>query len=191
MSQLTVAAFNASPRKNGNTTRLIARVCAELEAEGIAVTHVRLGGSKVRGCIACGKCREKELGQCSFDDDPVNGWIAEMKKADGILLGSPTYFANVTTEMKAFIDRAGFSALSSLYRKVGAPVVAVRRGGAMQVYNALMTFFGISQMIVPCSSYWNMGIGLHPGDVENDAEGMETMANLGKNMAWVLKKLHA
>ncbi len=189
MSQITVVGFNGSPRKDGNTARMIRRAFTRLEAAGIAVREIQIGGNRVRGCIACGACRKKDLGHCIFDDDPMNGWIEEMKSADGIILGSPTYFANVSTEMKALIDRGGFSAMHLMRRKVGAPVVAARRGGAMQVYNALMAFFGISQMIVPCSSYWNMGFGLNPGEVENDEEAMRTMDNLGDNMAFVLQKL--
>jgi multimeric flavodoxin WrbA len=188
---LNVVAFNGSPRKNGNTSRLIRIVFSVLEAEGISAKEVQVGNHKIRGCVACGQCREKNLGRCAFDDDPMNEWIEVMKEADGIILASPAYFANVTTEMKALIDRAGFSSMRFLRRKVGAPVVVARRGGAMQVYNALMTFFGITQMVVPGSSYWNMGYGLLPGDVEKDAEAADTMTNLGSNMAWVLKKLHA
>jgi multimeric flavodoxin WrbA len=97
----------------------------------------------------------------------------------------------MTSVMKALIDRVGFSRGKRLYRKVGAPIVVARRGGAMQAYNALMTFFGITQMVVPGSSYWNMGYGLKPGDVDEDSEGADTMRNLGANMAWLLKKLHA
>lgn len=189
MSQITVVGFNGSPRKDGNTARMIRRVFARLEAAGIQTREIQIGGNKVRGCIACGMCHKKNLGHCVFDDDPMNGWIEAMKAADGVILGSPTYFANVSTEMKALIDRGGFSAMHLMRRKVGAPVVAVRRGGAIQVYNAMMAFFGISQMIVPCSSYWNMGFGLNPGEVENDAEGLRTMDNLGDNMAFVLQKL--
>ncbi len=189
MSRITVVGFNGSPRKDGNTARMMRRVFSRLEAAGIAVKEIQIGGNMVRGCIACGTCHKKSLEHCIFDDDPMNGWIEEMKAADGIILGSPTYFANVSTEMKALIDRGGFSAMHLMRRKVGAPVVAARRGGAMQVYNALMTFFGITQMIVPCSSYWNMGFGLAPGDVEADAEAMRTMDNLGDNMAFLLQKL--
>ena len=191
MSALNVVAFNGSPREKGNTSRLIWNVFLVLEAEGIGVNEIRIGDSKVRGCGACGKCRAENPGRCSIDDDPINEWGDVMCEADGIILASPTHFANVTPAMKALIDRVGFSRGKHLRRKVGAPIVAARRGGAMQVYNALMAFFGITQMVVPCSSYWNVGFGLKPGDVEADTEGFETMRNLGLNMAWVLKKLHA
>ncbi|MDR2528431.1 MAG: flavodoxin family protein [Synergistaceae bacterium] len=191
MDTLNVVAFNGSPRENGNTSRLVKVVFSVLESEGISAKEVRIGNNKIRGCAACGQCREKSLERCAFDDDPINGWIEEMKRADGIILASPTYFANLTTEMKALIDRAGFSCKRLLRRKVGAPVVMARRGGAIQTYNALMAFFGISEMMVPGSSYWNMGYGLKVGDVEKDEEAKETMKNLGANMAWLLKKLHA
>lgn len=186
-----VIAFNGSPRQNSNTSRMLREVFTVLESEGITTEEIKVGGYKVRGCIACNQCKIKKLEKCIFDDDPVNQWIEAMKRADGIILASPTYYANMTTEMKALIDRAGYSITPLLYRKVGAPVVVARRGGAMQTYNALMTFFGITQMVVPGSSYWNMGYGLEPGDVQHDAEALQTMKNLGANMAWLLKKLHA
>lgn len=191
---MRVVAFNSSPRKQGNTSRLLRLVLDELEGEGIESEVVNIGGTKLRGCLACGKCWERRDRRCIQTDDPVNEWMERMWDADGIVLGSPTYFANVSTEMKALIDRAGFVALANgglMTRKVGAPVIAVRRGGAMQVYGALMAFFGINQMIVPCSSYWNFGLGLAPGDVENDDEGIRTMQNLGKNMAFVMRKIFA
>jgi multimeric flavodoxin WrbA len=185
-----VIAFNSSPRKNGNTQHLLEAVGNELQKENIEVEHIRIGGTLLRGCMACGTC-SKNKGQCVTTDDPMNVWIAKMATSDGILLGAPTYFATVNTEMKALIDRAGFvlRQAGSLRLKVGAPVIAVRRGGAMQTYNTLMAFFGINEMIVPSSSYWNMGYGLMPGDVLKDEEGMETMRQLGKNMAFVLKKI--
>ncbi len=189
MTSLSVVAFNGSPRPNGNTSRMIQAAFAELENAGIATKEIRMGGKLLRGCVACMQCHKQKLGRCVFSDDPMNEWIEEMKAADGILLASPTYFANVTTEMKAFIDRAGYSCFGQLQRKVGAPIAVARRGGAIQVYNTLMAFFGIAQMVVPMSSYWNMGYGLKPGDVEDDAEGLTTMKNLGANMAWLLQKL--
>lgn len=188
---MRVIAFNGSPHPDGNTARLIRKVFEPLEEAGIATEMVVVGGNKVRGCCACYSCRKRNLSRCVFDDDPVNGWIEKMEQADGIILASPTYFANLTTEMKALIDRGGLCLGEKLYRKVGAPVVVARRGGAMQTYNALMAFFGIKQMIVPMSSYWNMGYGLTPGDVEKDSEALATMTNLGRNMAWLLQRLHA
>ena len=191
MSTLNVVAFNGSPRRDGNTSRMIRAVFSALSAEGIATREITVGGHKLRGCAACGQCRVKNQDRCVFDDDPMNEWIEAGKEADGIILASPTYFANVTTEMKALIDRMGFSCKGRFYRKAGAPIAVARRGGAIQVYNTLMAFFGITQMIVPGSSYWNMGYGLLPGDVEKDGEGIETMTNLGVNMAWLLKKINA
>lgn len=188
-----VVAFNGSPRKKGNTHHLVQHVFAELEKEGITCEEVRVGGHRLHGCKACMGCL-KTPGRCVQDDDPMNEWIEKMRIADGIILASPTYFANVSTEMKALIDRAGFvsgAAGKMLRRKVGAPVVAARRGGAIQVYNALMAFFGINSMVVPMSTYWNMGMGLAPGDVDGDEEGVRTMHELGVNMAWVLKSLHS
>ncbi len=117
-----------------------------------------------------------------------------MIEADGILLGSPTYFADVSAGMKALIERSGMvgRANADLYnRKVGAAVVAVRRAGGIHVFNSLNYFFTISGMIIPGSSYWNIGMGRQPGEVNNDNEGVQTMKNLGKNMAWLLKQIHA
>lgn len=190
---IRVVAFNGSPRKNSNTEIMIRRVFEELGKEGIACEHIQIGGYLLHGCKACGYCRANP-GSCVFKDDPMNEWIEKLVEADGFILGCPTYFANVTTEMKAFIDRAGFvtgGMPGGLSGKVGAPVVVARRGGAMQTYNALMAFMGIKNVIVPCSTYWNMGYGLMPGDVSKDAEAMGTMSQLGKSMAALLKKLKA
>ena len=187
---MKVVAFNSSPRKNGNTQLMLDAVAGELQKENIEVEHIRIGGQLLHGCIACGAC-SKHKGRCIQDDDPMNDWIAKMIEADGILLGSPTYFATINTEMKALIDRCGYvlKQTGDLRLKVGAPVVVARRGGAMQTYNTLMAFFGINEMIVPSSFYWNMGYGRAVGEVLNDDEGMETMRQLGRNMAFVLKKV--
>ena len=123
----------------------------------------------------------------------VNECIEKMFEADGIILASPTYFADLTPELKALIDRAGFVAKANneMFRyKVGAAVVAVRRAGSIHVFDSINHFFTISQMIIPGSSYWNMGMGLAEGDVEKDEEGIKTMQTLGQNMAWLLKKLN-
>jgi len=190
---MKVVAFNGSARKNGNTAILINYVLKELENEGIETELMQLSGKKIRGCIACMKCFENKDQRCSVIDDDLNSCIEKMVAADGIILGSPTYFANVSTEIKALIDRAGMTSIANdrmLKRKVGAAVVAVRRGGSIHAFNAMNHFFFIEEMIVPGSTYWNMGFGMDKGDVENDAEGINTMKVLGKNMAWLLKKIH-
>lgn len=191
---MKVVAFNGSPRKKGNTSILIETVLNELKKERIRTEVVQLGGKKVRGCVACYKCFKKKNKRCVLDDDIVNDCIGKMVKADGILMGSPTYFANMSTELKALIDRGGLVAKANgemLRRKVGAAVVAVRRAGSVHTFDSINHFFTISQMIVPGSSYWNLGVGHKKGDVEKDEEGLRTMKNLGINMAWLLKKLNA
>ena len=138
------------------------------------------------------KCFENKDQRCSVKDDITNDCIGKMLDADGSILGSPTYFANVSTEMKALIDRAGMVSRANgdmLARKVGAAVVAVRRAGAIHVFNSINHFFFIGQMIVPGSSYWNLGMGRQKGEVEKDEEGIQTMKDLGRNMSWLLKKL--
>jgi len=190
---MKVAAFNGSARKDGNTAIMINRVLAELEKDRIETHMVQLAGRTIRGCTACEKCYDNHDKRCIIDDDIVNDCIAEMIDADGIILGSPTYFADVSPELKALIDRAGFVARANsdmFARKVGAAVVAVRRAGAIHAFDSINHFFLISRMIIPGSSYWNIGIGRAPGEVAEDEEAMETMKVLGQNIAWLLKKLH-
>ncbi len=190
---MKVVAFNGSARKGGNTAQLVQMVFGELEKEGIATELVELSGSNLSGCIACYKCfKEKDM-RCAVQEDALNSHIEKMRAADGIILASPTYFSDVSANMKALIERAGMvsRANGDLYaRKVGAPVVAVRRAGGCHVLSSLNFFFFIGQMIVPGSSYWNIGYGLDKGQVQEDAEGKRTMETLGRNMAWLLKKLH-
>ena len=193
-SHMKVIAFNGSSRKEGNTAILLNLVMDELKAEGIETEVYSLAGKPIQGCIACFKCFEKKNQRCNVDKDVINECIQKMIEADGILLGSPTYFADVSASMKALIERCGMvgRANSELYkRKVGAAVVAVRRAGAIHVFNSLNYFFTISEMIVPGSSYWNVAIGRQPGEVNNDNEGVQTMKNLGKNMAWLMKKIRS
>jgi multimeric flavodoxin WrbA len=190
---MKVIAFNGSARKEGNTFILLNLVLDELKAEGIETELYSLAGKPIQGCIACYKCFEKKNKRCNVEKDIVNECLEKMLEADGILLGSPTYFADVSAGMKALIERCGMVSRANedmFKRKVGAGVVAVRRAGGTNVFNSMNYFFLISQMIIPGSSYWNLGIGRQPGDVNNDAEGVQTMKNLGKNMAWLLKKIH-
>nr|MBD3621014.1 flavodoxin family protein [Sunxiuqinia sp.] len=189
---MKVLAINASPRKNGNTKLLIERVFQPLQAAGIETELYQLGGKQVHGCTACGKCREIKNGRCHIKNDAINECIEKMLEADGILLGSPVYFADVNTEMKALIDVAGYVTRGNghlLKKKVGAGVLAVRRGGQLHAFTTLNNFFLISQMIIPGSSYWNFAIGGPQGAVLQDEEGLEIMDTLGENMAWLLKKL--
>ena len=189
---MKVVAFNGSARKDGNTAILIKQVFSSLEKKGIQTEMVQLARKKIRGCIACYKCFSKKNNQCVVKSDAMNEYIEKMLKADGIILASPTYFADVSAEMKALIDRAGLVSRANgdlFKRKVGAAVVAVRRGGAVHVFDTINHFFLIGQMIVPGSIYWNMGFGLDKGDVKKDDEGLKTMKILGENMAWLLKKV--
>jgi multimeric flavodoxin WrbA len=190
---MKVIAFNGSARKQGNTAMLIDIVLAELEAEGIKTEVYDLAGKQIKGCIACYKCFKNKDRHCAVDDDIINECIDKMTEADGIILGSPTYFADVSASMKALIERSGMVARANgelFKKKVGAGVVAVRRAGAMHVFHSLNSFFLVSQMMVPGSSYWNLGFGREPGDVKNDSEGLHTMKALGQNMSWLLKKIN-
>jgi len=185
-----VIAINGSARKDGNTAILIRRVFDELEKEGIETELVQLAGHVIRGCTACNQCRTNLDGHCAISGDIVNDCIDKMAAADGIILGSPTYFADITSELKALIDRSGRvgGANGGLYRrKVGAGVIAVRRGGAIHALDTIHHFLHITQMVVPGASYWNVGIGREIGEVAQDEEGIRNMQVLGENMAWLLK----
>ena len=191
---MKVIAFNGSARKDGNTAIMVKQVFGELEKEGIETEMIQFSGKQIRGCIACYKCFENKDQRCAVTTDIVNDCIEKMLEADGIILASPTYFADVSAELKALIDRAGLVAKANdemFARKVGAAVVAVRRGGAIHAYDSMNHFFLISGMIIPGSCYWNMSFGLDKGDVEKDDEGLRTMQTLGQNMAWLMKKIQA
>jgi multimeric flavodoxin WrbA len=191
---MKVVAFSGSGRKDGNTAILLKRVLSVLEAEGIETELIQLAGEQIRGCTACRACFETKNQRCSITDDNVNAYIQKMIQADGIILGSPTYFAMMSSEMKALIDRAGFVCRASpdaLKRKVGAAVVVARRAGAMTTFDAINHFFLINQMIVPGSSYWNIGMANKKGEINSDQEALATMDTLGKNMAWLIKKIKA
>jgi multimeric flavodoxin WrbA len=191
---MKVIAFNGSARKDGNTAIMIKQVFGELEKEGIETEMIQFSGQKIRGCTACYKCFENKDQRCSVKTDIVNDCIEKMLQADGIILASPTYFADVSAELKALIDRAGLVAKANdemFARKVGAAVVAVRRGGSIHAFDSMNHFFLISGMIIPGSCYWNMSFGLEKGEVEKDEEGLRTMRTLGQNMAWLMKKIHA
>ncbi len=187
---MKVVAFNGSPRKDGNTTILIRQVFYELEKEGIETELVQFSGKEIHGCIACYKCFENRDQRCAVKDDIANECIEKMIKAEGIILGSPVYFADVTAEMKALLDRAGFVSLANggMYRnKVGAAVAAVRRSGAVHTVDGMNHFFLAGQMIIVGRT---IGIGRDKGEVKTDEEGMQAATALGQRMAWLLGKLY-
>jgi multimeric flavodoxin WrbA len=189
---MKVVAINGSARRGGNTALLIETAFGPLRAAGIECELVELGAKDVRGCTACRMCFEKKDGQCHGRNDFGNEVIDRLAGADAIILGSPTYFADVTSEMKAVIDRVGYVAMANggmHVRKLGAAVVAARRGGAIHVFDTINHFFLVSQMIVVGSSYWNVGIAREKGEVAGDEEALRTMTRLGENMAWLLGKV--
>ena len=190
--RMKILAINGSARKNGNTAILINEVFSILKKHDIDCEMIQLAGEQINGCNACNQCYKLKDNTCFQKDDIVNQCIKKMMDADAILLGSPTYFSNVTAEMKALIDRAGRvgRANDNAFRhKIGAAIVAVRRAGAIHAFNAINHFFLIEEMIIPGSIYWNTGIGKDIGDVNADEEGLDNMRNLGENIAWLLKKI--
>lgn len=190
---MKVIAFNGSARKDSNTAIVINHVFDELKKEGIETELYQLAGKKLHGCKGCYQCYINQDKQCVFKDDVLNECIEKMIEAEGVILGSPVYVADVSPELKALIDRTCMVAKANggmLKRKVGTGVVAVRRAGSVRTMDSINHLFFITEMIVPGSTYWNMAFGLEKGDVESDAEGMQTMKTLGENMAWLLKKLY-
>jgi multimeric flavodoxin WrbA len=192
--KMKVAAINGSARKDGNTAILMNVVLEELRGEKIDATMLQMAGEKISGCIACYQCMKNKDGKCAVKTDRANDFIQKMAEADGILLGSPTYIADITANMKALVERATIVCRANggdmFKRKLGAGIVAARRAGALQAFNVLNDFFLINQMIIVGSNYWNVGIARNAGEVKNDTEGIQTMKVLGSSMAWLLKKIH-
>jgi multimeric flavodoxin WrbA len=181
-------AVNGSPRKKGNTEILLGKVLEPLKEDGWDVELVQAGGRKIAGCIACYKCFENKDMQCAVKKDELNALLAKIFAADALIFGSPTYFTDVSAEMKALLDRTGLVSLANggvLRGKIGAAVVAVRRGGGTHVFDTINHMFLMSSMIIPGSSYWNLGYGLNKGDVLKDEEGLRNMNYLGRTIAWL------
>ena len=191
---MKVVGFNGSPRKDGNTSIAIKTVFNELKKEGIETELIHIGKNPVYGCNACGVCLKNKDGFCTIDSDIINDCLKKMYESEGIIIGSPVYFGSVTPQVKAFIDRVGYCAGSGGYllkRKVCAGVVAVRRQGVLQTLYQIYNLFFLSQAILPTSTYWNMGMGREKGEIKKDTEGIKTFKTLGKNMAWLLKKINS
>lgn len=189
---MKVIAFNGSPRKGGNTEQMLKKVLEPIEAAGIETELIQVGGKNLRGCVACGHCAEMQNQTCGLPDDGVNEMIQKMIQADGIIMGSPSYFSNMTSDLKALIDRSGYVTLANgrlLSRKVGSGVAVHRRGGAVTVTDQINHMFLMSRMIVPGSTYWNFGVGRDKGEVSEDEEAMANMEDLGNTIAWLVKSL--
>lgn len=185
---MKAVAFNGSPRKGGNTEQLLRKALEPIAAAGHATEFMQVGGTRLRGCVACGACGRIQNKRCVIEDDIFNLALAKMTEADAILIGSPSYFADMTAETKALVDRAGCVGLANgglLRRKIGAAVVAARRGGAVHVADSIQHMYLMSEMIVPGSTYWNFGVGKMPGEVMQDEEGLQNMKNLGEQIAWL------
>lgn len=181
-------AINGSPRREGNTRLMLEKALEPLAEAGWETELIQLGGEPIQGCRACCLCRERKDGLCAFDRDRFNGVFRKMVEADAILLGSPTYVADVTSETKALIDRACYVSMANghlLAGKIGAAVVVARRGGAIHAFDTMNHLFQISRMVIPGSTYWNMGYGREPGQVAGDAEGLANMAHLGRVIHWL------
>jgi multimeric flavodoxin WrbA len=190
---MKAVAINGSPRKGGNTEILLKKALAPLAASGWETEFIQLGGTPIRGCQACYQCFKKKNSQCSQKDDVFNRCFEKMVAADAIILGSPTYFTDVSAEMKALLDRAGLVALANggLFRgKIGAAVVAVRRGGGTHAFDTMNHMFLMSGAIVPGSTYWNLGFGLDKGEVAKDDEASRNMTDLGQTIAWLGAAIH-
>jgi len=188
-----VIAINGSAKKEGNTARMLHTVLEACAAAGHETEFYQAGGRAVRGCTDCRACRKHHPGRCAIDDW-INELYPKMAEADAIILGSPTYFSDLTPELKAVIDRTGYVSRADgkrFSRKIGAGVSAVRRTGAIHTLNSINHFFLINDMIIPGSSYWNMSLALEPGDYEKDPEGVKTIGRLGENVVWLLEKLNS
>ena len=185
---MKVLMLNGSAKANGNTYRSLLEVGKQLEKEGIEYEIFQIGGEPVRDCLGCGQCSEKG---CVFDDDKVNEFTAKAKEAAGFVFGTPVYYAHPSGRIMAFLDRAFYSSGASFVFKPGASVAVARRGGTTASFDAMNKYFGICQMPVVGSTYWNQVHGAVPGEAEEDAEGLQTMRNLARNMAWMLKCFEA
>jgi len=192
---MKVVLFNGSPRKEGVTKLCLNIVIKELQTAGIECEYIWMGMDDIQGCISCYRCAQNLDKRCAVKKDKLNEYLEKMIEADGIILGSPTYFADTSARMKALIERAGLVSKVNdnlLKHKVGAAVVSVRRAGATHVYSSINYFFGINQMFIVGSSYWNLGVNPNvavPEDFMKDKEGIVTFQNLGKNFAYLLQKL--
>ena len=186
---MKVLLINGSPRKEGNTFLALSEIAAALENNGVKTQIVNIGNKAVQGCIACNKCGE--LGRCAFNDELYNAVRKELSDADGLIIGTPVYYAGPNGSLCALLDRIFYSCSELLEYKPGAAVAVCRRGGASAAFDRLNKYFTISNMPVVSSQYWNIIHGRILGEAAKDAEGLQIMRTLGRNMAWILKNLNS
>ena len=186
---MKVLLVNGSPRANGNTARALREVADALAAEGVETETAWIGNRPVRGCAACGKCRASGNGRCSFDDDVANRIIEKLESADGIVVGSPTYYGQPNGAFLAVWQRVCFAGGAHVKTKPAASVAVCRRGGSTATFQCMNMPFEMLNCPVVGSQYWNVSFGRAEGECEKDAEGMQTMRTLARNMAWLLKNL--
>ncbi len=186
-------AICGSPRKGGNTEILLKRCLERLAGKGIETEFIPLSDKTIRGCRACGWCRENKDGTCTIKHDDMHAIMDQMKAADIIVVGSPVYFGSATPEMMALLDRVGYvcraCGANPFSRKIGGPIVVARRAGHNFTYAQLLYWFMINDMVVPGSSYWNIAFGRGIGEVANDEEGLATVDRFAENLAWLAEKL--
>jgi multimeric flavodoxin WrbA len=191
---MNILLFNGSPRESGNTAFLLNHMIEIFENNNASAEFIQLGGQLIRGCTACMICKEKKDEKCYYDDDPINEYIQKMKNADVIIIASPVYFSQMTTETKALIDRCGYTIGANgkfLSRKIGAGFAVARRAGMMPTFHSINDFFFINDMIVPGSKYWNVGVAKEEGEIEKDTEGIQIAARLAENILWLHNKLNS
>ena len=184
---MKVLLINGSPRKEGNTFIALSEIAVALENNGVKTQIINIGNKAVQGCIACNKC--SELGRCAFNDELYNTVRENLNNADGLIIGTPVYYAGPNGSLCALLDRIFYSCSDLLKYKPGAAVAVCRRGGASAAFDRLNKYFTITNMPVVSSQYWNIIHGRMPGEAVKDAEGLQIMRTLGRNMAWLLKNL--
>ena len=186
--KMKVLLINGSPRKEGNTATLLAEVAAQLAKNGIESVVAQVGNRPVRGCIACGQCHAQRLGKCVFDDDVTNEIISMMAECDAVIVGSPVYYGTPAGQVLSVLQRMSYAASGVMQGKPAAAIAVCRRGGASAAFQTLQMPFQMLNMPIVTSQYWNIAYGSGPGEVSQDAEGLQTMRTLADNMAYMLKQ---
>jgi multimeric flavodoxin WrbA len=187
---MKVLLINGSPRREGNTQVALSEVAKQLKEQGIDSEIAWVGNKPLRGCIACGACKQKGNGRCAFDDDVCNGIIAKMETSDAVIVGSPVYYGQPSGQLLCVQQRMLFAGGPYFQNKPAAAVCVCRRGGATAAFQALQMPFQMCNMPIVPSQYWNIAYGREEGQAAQDVEGMQTMRTLANNMAWLLKKMH-